>query len=80
MRKKEEPYKGYWVLQNSMVKNDETIEDNISNVVCDTLGIKSLYIEQSHVYSSIDRNKPKKNKRHERHEQERDDFLDWDDA
>lgn len=56
VRKNTEPYKGYWVLPSSIVKIDETIEDNISNVVCDTLGIKSLYIEQSHVYSSIDRN------------------------
>ncbi len=55
MRKKEEPYKGYWVLPNSMVKNDETIEDNLTNLVYDKLGIKSLYIEQCRTYSNIDR-------------------------
>ncbi len=56
IRKKEEPYKGYWILPNSMVKNDETIEDNLTNLVYDKLGIKSLFIEQCHTYSNVDRN------------------------
>ena len=55
IRKKEEPYKGYWTLPNSMVKNDETIEDNLTNLVYDKLGIKSLFIEQCHTYSNVDR-------------------------
>ena len=56
VRKNTEPYKGYWTIPNSMVKNDETIEDNLTNLVYDDLGIKSLYIEQNHTYSTIDRN------------------------
>lgn len=55
IKKTTEPYKGYWVLPSDMIKNNETIEDNISNIIYDKLGIKSLYIEQSHTYSNIDR-------------------------
>ncbi|MBR1376606.1 MAG: NUDIX hydrolase [Bacilli bacterium] len=56
MRKNTEPYKGYWILPGSLVKNDETIEDNITNTIYDKLGLVSLYLEQSHTYSSLDRN------------------------
>ena len=56
VRKQTDPYKGYWVLPGDMIKVDETIEDNISNIIYDKLGIKSLYVEQIHTYSAIDRN------------------------
>lgn len=55
VRKNTEPYKGYWVLPGCLIHNNETIEDALSNTVYDELGIKSLYIEQSHTYSSVDR-------------------------
>ena len=54
-RKNTEPYKGYWVIPGNMIKNSETIEDNITDLVYDRLGIRSLYIEQSHTYSSVER-------------------------
>ena len=52
----DEPYKGYWVLPGTKVKNTDTIEDSIMNVIYDELGFKSLYIEQSHTYSNVSRN------------------------
>ena len=55
IRKKNEPYKGYWILPGAMVKNDETIENNITDVVYDKLGISNLYIEQCHTFSNLDR-------------------------
>jgi len=54
MRKKNEPYKGYWILPGSMVGNT-TLEDNISDVVYDKLGIPNLYIEQCYTFSNLDR-------------------------
>ena len=54
-RKNTEPYKGYWTIPGSMIKNSETIEDNITDLVYDRLGIRSLYIEQSHTYSNVER-------------------------
>lgn len=55
MRKKSEPYKGYWILPGSMVSNTETLEDNITSVVYDKLGLPSLYIEQCYTFSNLDR-------------------------
>ena len=54
MRKKTEPYKGYWVLPGNVV-GDTTLEDNITDVVYDKLGIPSLYIEQCHTFSDMNR-------------------------
>lgn len=55
LRKKTEPYKGYWILPNDMVKSDTTIEDTISDVIYDMVGFKSLYLEQCHTFSRCDR-------------------------
>ena len=56
MRKKTEPYKGYWILPGDIVKNDETLEDNITDAVLDKIGLPYMYLEQANSYSSIDRN------------------------
>ena len=56
VRKTTDPYKGYWVLPGDLIRNDETIEDNLTNYIYDKLGIKSLYLEQIHTYSGVDRN------------------------
>lgn len=56
MRKKSEPYKGYWVLPGNMLSNDETLEDNITNVSYEKLGLPKLYIEQCYTFSNLDRN------------------------
>ncbi len=54
-RKKNEPYKGYWILPGSMVKSDTTIEDTISDVIYDVAGFKNIYLEQCHTFSKCDR-------------------------
>ena len=55
MHKKSDPYKGYWVLPGSILNNDETLEDNITDVVCDKLGLPTLYIEQCYTSSNLNR-------------------------
>lgn len=55
MHKKNDPYKGYWILPGAMVSNSETLEDNITNVVYDKLGLPTLYIEQCYTFSNLDR-------------------------
>lgn len=55
MRKKTEPYKGYWVIPGSLVTNDETLETNISNVLTN-IGLPALYNEQCYTFSHLDRN------------------------
>lgn len=56
VRKTNEPYKGYWMLPGEFLLNDETLEDNVTSVVIDKLGIPNLYVEQSHTFSDISRN------------------------
>lgn len=55
MRKKNEPYKGYWILPGNTLRCDETLEDNITDAVLDKTGLLSVYIEQCYTFSNIDR-------------------------
>jgi 8-oxo-dGTP diphosphatase len=56
VRKKEEPYKGYWVLPGNMLKNIETLEDNITDAVIDYTGLLNVCIEQCFTFSGLKRN------------------------
>ena len=55
-RKKEEPYKGYWILPGNTLDARETLEENIENVLDKTLKTTKIYIEQNYVFSELDRN------------------------
>lgn len=54
-RKKEDPYKGYWILPGDIVNENQTIEDNIVEAIYDKMGLPTLYVEQFHAYSDIER-------------------------
>lgn len=60
MRKKTEPYKGYWVLPCEIVGKDMTLEETIDNCVSEKLGLTRLEFEQSAAFSAIDRNPAKR--------------------
>ncbi len=51
-KKKNDPYKGYWMLPGSIVGTDETAEENIENYVLENCGFDNLFIEQSQVFST----------------------------
>lgn len=55
LRKKTEPYKGYWVLPGNYLRNDETLEDNITDAVLDKTGLLNVYLEQCYTFSILDR-------------------------
>jgi len=55
-RKKTEPYKGYWVLPNIILKNDETFEEVTEKILEETIGTKEIYTEQNYTFSKVDRN------------------------
>ncbi|MBE6138358.1 MAG: NUDIX hydrolase [Firmicutes bacterium] len=55
MKKTTEPYRGYWILPNNIVSNEETIEENVSNTVAGKLNLADIYLEQNHVFSKLDR-------------------------
>lgn len=56
VRKKDEPYKGYWILPGNMLKNTETLEDSITDAVLDDTGLLNVYIEQCYTFSNLKRN------------------------
>ena len=51
-KKKEEPYKGYWYLPGSLLK-EEKLDENI-NMVLNNFGIPNLYFKQTKSYSGIE--------------------------
>ena len=56
LRKKTEPYKGYWILPGNLLRCDETIENNITDAVYDLTGLTNVYIEQTYSFSALDSN------------------------
>ncbi|HPF82716.1 MAG TPA: hypothetical protein PLV83_00885 [Bacilli bacterium] len=56
IKNKIDPYKGYWILPGSPLKNSETLESNITDAVFDQTGILKLYIEQCCAFSGLNRN------------------------
>lgn len=55
IRKKNEPYKGYWILPGGIVNDDKTINEAIAESVLEQAGIDNLNFEQSYVFSDLDR-------------------------
>lgn len=55
VRKKTEPYKGYWILPGGIVNDNKTINECISENVLEQAGIDNLNFEQSYVFSDLDR-------------------------
>ncbi len=60
LRKKTEPYKGYWILPGNMVGKENTLEETIEDFVSEKLGLSNLEYEQCHTFSAIDRNPSKR--------------------
>lgn len=54
-RKKQDPYKGYWLLPTDYLRFNETLEKNIINLVYNKIGVSDIYIENCNLYSDINR-------------------------
>lgn len=55
MKKKTDPYHGYWILPSNIMTNKETLEDNIYSTINGRLGYPDMYLEQGHIFSNLDR-------------------------
>lgn len=55
IRKKEDPYKGYWVLPTSNLFNDEEINVTIGNIFCEKCGLPNIIFEQFHSFSDFNK-------------------------
>ena len=60
MRKKTEPYKGYWVLPSELLDKETSLEDAVDNCVTSKLGLRKMEFEQSRAFSALDRNPSKR--------------------
>lgn len=56
LHKKDDPYKGYWMLPTSTVRNNETLEENILNRLDTCFHHHAITLSQNEVYSDLDRN------------------------
>ena len=54
-RKKEDPYKGYWMLPNETLKKEKTLETSAESILNRTINTSKIYMEQNYTFSSIDR-------------------------
>ncbi len=57
MKKKTDPYRGYWILPTNILTNKETIEENIQATIKNRLGFPNMYLEQGHIFSDLSRDK-----------------------
>lgn len=55
LRKKEDPYKGYWMLPGSLISKTETVEETLHFTIEETLGLKGVLLKSGSVSSSLDR-------------------------
>jgi Uncharacterized conserved protein len=60
MRKKVEPYKGYWVLPSDVIDKENTLEETIEKCIETKIGLKNLEFEQCKVFSELERNPSKR--------------------
>lgn len=56
IHKKDDPYKGYWMLPTSVVRNSETLAENIMNRLDSCFTNHNITLTQNEVYSHLDRN------------------------
>lgn len=54
-KKQNTPYKGYWILPGGFLTNEETLEENVSEVIEASTHIKSMPFEQCHLFSQLNR-------------------------
>lgn len=50
-----EPYKGYWALPGGFMRMDETIEQCAARELQEETGVRNVFLEQFHTFSSVDR-------------------------
>lgn len=50
-----EPYKGYWALPGGFMRMNETIEQCAARELQEETGVRDVFLEQFHTFSSVDR-------------------------
>ncbi len=53
--KKNDPYKGYWLLPGDILSNDQTLEKSADNTVITSTNLPSLFLIEGKTFSNLDR-------------------------
>ena len=51
IKRKNEPFKGKWILTGGAIYNDESVDDGVKRELLEKTGLKDIYMEQFGVYS-----------------------------
>lgn len=54
VHKKNDPYKGYWILPTRKFLEDESLDSSVEEILNNNIGISNLYKEQCYTFSNID--------------------------
>jgi 8-oxo-dGTP diphosphatase len=54
-KKSTEPYKGYWTLPTSSLSKTDDIDNVITSLIIDNVGLSNLWLEQNYTFANIDR-------------------------
>lgn len=55
IRRKHEPYAGYWALPGDIVQPDQDLDQGALQVLEQLTGIQNVYLEQVHTFGRVDR-------------------------
>lgn len=54
-KKATEPYKGYWMLPTISLNKEESIDNVITSLVIDQIGLSNIWLEQNYTFANLDR-------------------------
>ena len=54
-KKATEPYKGYWMLPTTSLSKEESIDNVITSLVIDKIGLSNIWLEQNYTFANLDR-------------------------
>ena len=54
-KKNTEPYKGYWMLPTIELNKNEGIDNVITDLVIDKIGLSNIWLEQNYTFANMDR-------------------------
>ena len=54
-KKATEPYKGYWMLPTTSLDKEESIDNVITSLVIDKIGLSNIWLEQNYTFANLDR-------------------------
>ena len=55
IKRKEDPFAGYWALPGDIVKPDEDLRNSAKRVLLELTGLNNVFLDQVHTFGKVDR-------------------------